>query len=172
MKDTSHTIEQTFLEAYEAHADAIFRYCYFQTSNREIALDLSQDTFTKTWEYLRGGKEVENLKAFLYKVARNLIIDYRRKKKSTSLDYLVEEGFDYSDTEDILLNKEDEFDSLKARDALEELSDSYKEILTFRFVDDLSIKEIAEKTGMTENNISVRIHRGLQKLNEELSHKQ
>jgi RNA polymerase sigma-70 factor (ECF subfamily) len=169
MKDSPTTIEQSFLEAYNQHADAIFRYCYFQTSNREVALDLSQDTFTKTWEYLKSNHEVENIKAFLYKVARNLIIDYRRKKKSSSLDSLMEEGFDYSETEDIQTEKETEFDSKIAKEALEELGDSYKEILTLRYIDDLSITEIAERTGMTENNISVKIHRGLQKLNEILT---
>ena len=69
-------LEQKFNELYENNADSVFRLCLFKTSNREVALDLSQDIFTKTWGYLAVGNEVENLRAFLFTVARNRIKDY------------------------------------------------------------------------------------------------
>jgi RNA polymerase sigma-70 factor (ECF subfamily) len=166
MKVNKAKIEQDFMATYEEHSDAIFRYCYFQTSNREVALDLSQDTFTKTWQYIADGKEVDNIKAFLYRVAKNAIIDWRRKKKSSSLDTLVEEGFDYEDDLDAMERQETAFEAEQAKEALEGLKGSYKEVLTMRFMDGLSIQEIAEKLETSENNISVRIHRGLQKLND------
>lgn len=166
MKANKATIEQNFLSAYEQYSDDIFRYCYFQTSNREVALDLSQDTFTKTWKYLAEGKDIENIRAFLYRVARNLIIDWRRKKKSGSLDTLLEEGFDYESGVDEMERQETAFEAEIAKEALENLKDNYREILTMRYIDDLSVTEIAEQTGLSENNVSVRIHRGLQKLND------
>lgn len=154
------------MSAYEEYGDAIFRYCFFQTRSRELALDMSQDTFTKTWEYLNRGNDIENIKAFLYRVAKNIIIDYRRKKKSSSLDELLDEGFDYEEEEDEMERQETSFEAKQAVLALDDLKDQDKEILTMRFIDSLSVKEIAQKLGMTENNISVRIHRGLQKLND------
>ncbi len=170
MSKNKETIEKEFMAAYEQYSDDIFRYCSYQTSNREVALDLSQDTFTKTWQYIAKGenKEIENIRAFLYRVARNLIIDWRRKKKSGSLDALLDEGFEYEDDVDAMERHETGFDAELAKDALEDLKDSYKEVLTMRYMDGMAVKEIADKLGTSENNISVKIHRGLQKLNEAL----
>ncbi len=152
------------MKSYEEHSDALFRYCYFQTSNREVATDLLQDTFTKTWLYLSEGKKIDNLKAFLYKVAKNLIIDYRRKKKSFSLDAITETGIEFEDdtnTEDKITERSDkEFVIGK----LAELPDDDKEILSMRYVNEMSIREIADTLGLTTNNVSVRIHRAVEKM--------
>lgn len=155
-------IENTFLEGFEAYNDAIFRYCFFKTSDREKALDLTQDTFAKTWEYLASGKKIDNMKAFLYRVATNAVTDSYRKKKSESLDSLQEDGFDPSsdDHEKSILNIEGE----EVMKYLNDLDEPYKEILTLRYVHDLSIDEIIEITGESGNTISVRLHRAIGKL--------
>jgi RNA polymerase sigma-70 factor (ECF subfamily) len=168
MKVSKQKIEQEFMAAYEQYSDDIFRYCFFQTSDREVALDISQDTFTKTWQYIADGKEVENIRAFLYRVAKNLIIDWRRKKKSSSLDSLLDEGFDYEEDYSEMERQETAYESEQAKEALDNLKDSYKEVLTMRYIDGMSVKDIADKLDAAENTISVRIHRGLQKLNEVL----
>ncbi len=159
-----HTkIQAIFMKSYEEHSDAILRYCHFQTSNREVALDLVQDTFMKTWSYLQGGNEVDNVKAFLYKVAKNLIIDYRRKKKSYSLDAITETGIEFSegDESEDATNK---FDRQFVLSQLEKLDPDAREILTMRYVNEMSIKEIAEATDLTPNNVSVKIHRSIDKM--------
>ena len=156
--------QKEFLQAYETYSDAIFRYCYFQTSNREQSLDLAQDVFTKAWEYLAAGKTVTHMKAFLYRIASNAVIDWRRKKKSMSLDKLMEAGFDYSSGEDEVETKEVFFEAKQAVKMIGQLDEKYKEVLLLRYVDELSIKEIAETVGETENNVSVRIHRGLEQV--------
>lgn len=167
MTDTANqNLNTSFAQYYEQFSDAIFRYCLYQTSNREKALDLTQDTFIKTWEYLAEGKKVENIRAFLYKVAGNLIIDYRRKKKSESLDQLAESGFDPKSEIDEMERKEDSFEKDEALKVISQLEEKYKDVLILRFAEDLSIKEIAKILKEKENNISVRIHRGLQKLKE------
>ncbi len=163
MPKEHNEIKEIFMKSYEEHSDAILRYCHFQTSNREIAIDLVQDTFMKTWTYLSDGKDIDNIKAFLYKVAKNLIIDYRRKKKAVSLDAITETGIEFSgdaDTDDAEL----EFDKKFVIGKLEELDPDDREILTLRYVNELSIKEISEATGMTANNVSVKIHRSIDKL--------
>ena len=158
-------IEQNFLKSYDEFGDAIFRYCLIQTSDRELARDLTQDTFTRIWEYFQKNKEVENIKAFLYRIATNLIIDYRRKKKpSLSLETMMEEGFDVTSPRDQKEILETSFDSEKVVEALNKLDDKYRETLTLRYIEDLSLKEISQITGERENSISVRIHRGLEKL--------
>ena len=162
----NENLNMYFSESYDKYSDAIFRYCLYQTSNREKALDLTQDTFIKTWEYLsnNNSKKIENLRAFLYKVAINLIIDYRRKKKADSLDQMTEAGFDVRSEIDEASVQENAFDGKIALKALKNLDEKYKDVLTLRFVEDMDIKEIAKILEESENNISVRIHRGLEKL--------
>ncbi len=156
-------IKDIFMKSYEDHSDAILRYCHFQTSNREVAVDMVQDTFMKTWGYLSDGKDIDNIKAFLYKVAKNLIIDYRRKKKTYSLDAITETGVEFSGEDEIEVT-ELEFDKKFVIGKLDELDEEAREMLTMRYVNELSIKEISEATGMTPNNVSVKIHRSIDKL--------
>src|SRR3989344_7065280 len=84
----SQDIEASFLALYEAHADAVFRRCYFKTSNREVASDLVQEAFMRVWDYLAQGKQIDNMKAFLYTVTNNLIKDWYKKKKSIPLSHM------------------------------------------------------------------------------------
>ena len=72
--------EQQFLKAFERFADAIFKHCFFRVSDREVAKDLVQETFSRTWEHIALGKEVRDYRAFLYRIANNLIVDFYRKK--------------------------------------------------------------------------------------------
>lgn len=160
----SQNLNKEFNASYERFSDAIFRYCLYQTSNRQKALDLTQDTFIKTWEYLSTGKQVENLRAFLYKVAGNLIIDDRRKKKSESLDKITEQGFDVKNDRDEISIIENAFEKQLALDTLEKLDKKYRNAIILRFVEDMEIEEIAKTLKESKNNISVRIHRGLEKL--------
>lgn len=168
--EKNEKIKDIFLKAYEKFGDGIFRFCYFKTRNRELALDLSQETFTKTWEYLSSGKEVENLKSFLYRVATNLIIDNSRKKKAVSLDQITETGVDFQDEK--VENAAEEIDKKieieNILKTLDELDESYREILVMRYVEEMTINEIAEVTGKTKNNVSVLIHRGVEKLKEKV----
>ncbi len=163
-EEQGENLNEYFARNYKDFSDAIFRYCYFQTSKREKALDLTQDTFIRTWEYLSSGKKVENLRAFLYKVARNLIIDDRRKKKSESLDELKELGFDLTSEKNEVGIKETEFEQKIALETINQLDEKYREVIVLRYVEDISVKDIAEILKEPENNVSVKIHRGLEKL--------
>ena len=75
-KDQKNT---DFIKAYDDFNDDIFRFVYLKTRNRDTALDLTQETFTKAWEYVDDGKEVGHMRGFLYQIARNLVIDHYRK---------------------------------------------------------------------------------------------
>ena len=155
-------VDKIFINAFDTYADALFRFCYVRTRNREQAKDTTQETFVRTWEYLRGGKEIRNIRAFLYKVARNLIIDESRKKKSASLEDLAEKGIEPIKDERAFIETHIDFKS--AIGHLDALGEAYKEVLTLRFVDSFSPKEIAALLEENENAIYVRIHRGLKEL--------
>ena len=164
MKENKDKIEKVFMESYEEFSDAIFRYTLFQTSNRQTAIDISQDTFIKTWQYLQKGQEIENIRAFLYRVAKNLIIDHRRKKKSYSLDEMTEYGVDFRTDEDLVEDQQKEFEKQKVLKTIDNVDEKYREILILRYVEEMSIKEIGEVMDKSQNHVSVMIHRGIEKL--------
>lgn len=153
-----------FVKAYDELADAIFRHCWFRIGDRERAKDLMQETFTRSWQYITQGTPVNNLKPFLYRVANNLIIDEYRKKRELSLDSLMADGFEPGFNE--IKNTEQTIDAKLALNVINQLDEKYREAILMRYVDELSPKEIAEITGENENNVSVRIHRGLKQLKE------
>lgn len=159
-------LEKQFLQAYDEFSDAIFRHCYFRVFNREQAKELVQETFMKTWQYLKNNDKeaIKNIRAFLYRVANNLIIDHARKNKPVSLEEMMEGGFDTGeDGRDKLVSIADGKDMIKL---LSQISPKYRQAVQMKFIDDLLPREIAEAIGETENNVSVRIHRGLEQIRE------
>jgi len=154
-----------FIKAYDEFSDAIFRHCFFKLSDRELAKDVLQDVFMRTWEYVSQKGEIKNIKAFLYQVANNLIIDqYRKRKYNLSLEEMKETGFDVPSKE-----KRDAYFSAEVRNIMEiikKLDPIYKDVLFFRYVDDLSPKDIAEILNESENVVSVRLNRGIKKIQE------
>lgn len=156
--------EKEFIAAYGELSDALFRHSFFRVSNREVALDLVQDAFMKTWNHISLGNEIDNLKSFLYRVINNLIIDYYRKTKSSSLDNLLEEGFDpQGDGQDSIVESA-EISIVKKGIAL--LPEKDREVVVMRYVDGLTLQEIAQTLNETENAVSVRLHRALKKAKE------
>lgn len=158
--------QDRFLQAYDELSDAIFRHCYYRCFDREKAQELMQECFTRTWERLAAGDDIANLRAFLYRVATNLVIDSSRRKTSDSLDVLTDEqGFEPADV-GAAAHIERAAEASRLGVYLERLEPAYRQAVTLRFIDGLSPKEIAAVLGETENVISVRVHRGIARLKE------
>ena len=159
--------EGKFMRAYDAYADALFRHCYFRLYDRDEAKDAVQETFLKAWKYVMQN-DVKNIRALLYKIAGNIIIDKFRKKKALSLDELHENGFEPKDdnNEKIMLNAE----AKNFIKMINGLDGHEREVLIMRFVDGFGPEEIADiitKKGgekISANLISVRINRAIGKL--------
>lgn len=162
-KQETGTPEELFLAAYEEYADALLRHVLLRVRDRELAKDIVQEAYSKTWVYMSEGKVIEYLRAFLYRVANNLIIDWARKKKASSLETMMEDdGFEPADD-----NVKDFADVPAAREAIKllgELDEMYRTAITMRYLDEMTPSEIAEALGVSENVVSVRIHRGIEKL--------
>ncbi len=169
--------EERFLKAFDEYSDALFRHASIRLSDRERAIELVHDSFTKAWTYVRDGNEIESYRPFLYKILNNLIIDEYRKRKEDSLDSMLErEGVDEGSFEGLregsLEEAADMLDARMAIEAIGQLPDTYKEVLTLRFVDGLGPKDIALLIEETENVVSVRLHRGMRALKTAIEGKQ
>ncbi len=164
----SASAEDDFSKAFEEYHDAIFRHCCFHVSQREIAREITQETFMKTWEHIAEGNDLDNVRAFLYRVATNLCINYYRKKKSTSLDELQEKGFDPGFEDKALAH--DVIEEENVIKVLQHIKEPYRTAVTLRYIEGLSPVEIADITGENANTVSAHISRGLKQLRTEIDH--
>jgi RNA polymerase sigma-70 factor, ECF subfamily len=162
---TTTTLEEkrtSFIAAHEDFQKSLRIYSSFKVQSPTLSEDLVQDTFIKTWMYLAKGGEVHKMKAFLYHVLNGLIIDEYRKHKSMSLDLLMESGFEPG--EDLISKEADVFDGKIAVSMIDKLPTAYRKIMRMRYVQHLSLAEIARITGKSKNTTAVHAHRGLEKL--------
>lgn len=155
--------EEVFFDMIQTYEDAIFRFIYFRVNDRATALDITQDTFTKTWLYLSRGNTIEFTEAFLYRSAKNALVDYYKKSKSSSLDSLMDAGFDpgtYAVTDEVL--RQDDIQTV--RTLLDTLDEESKQIVFLRYAEEKPIEEIAALYGKNVNAMTVQIHRIVKKL--------
>ena len=163
-------MKEKFISLYNKLSDSVFRYCVFRISDRDVALDITQDTFTKYWDVLAEGQKVKNDKALICTIARNLIIDYYRKKKSVSLEAMTEteDGESFEDFVLVEDNKKYEIElETEARFLISKIIDlpkSYQQIIYLRYVEGMSPDDIAKILGISVDAVSVRIHRGIEGL--------
>jgi len=162
-------LENQFSKAYEAYSESIYRHCFFRVWRKGRAEELLQETFLRLWVYLREGNKVENIRALLYKIANNLIIDESRKKKEESLDQILEnperrepKSNDHQDIEKNILIQE-------VLSQIQVLEEGDRDLLVMRFIDDLDPKDIAEILSISANHASVKINRALKNLKEKFN---
>lgn len=148
--------------AHHDYEKGLRLYASFKVADHTMSDDLVQATFMKTWGYLVKGGKIDLMKAFLYHVLNDLIVDEYRKHKTTSLDALLEKGYEPSTaySRDIL----DALDGKAALLHIQKLPEKYQKVVRMRYVQDLSLKEIALITGQSKNAVAVQAHRGLEKL--------
>lgn len=163
-------VKKRFVDFYKTQSDAIFRFCLVRTGDREVAIDLSQEAFLKYWNVSKN-EEIENGRALIFRIARNLVIDWYRKNKPTSLDQMMGEGgeLEFVDIPDgDWENENDQIEGRFALSVLKNLPHQYREIIGLRFVEGMKPQEIAEVLSLTANSVSVRLNRALDALRKEL----
>lgn len=154
-----------FNEVFQMYNSILLKHAKYKVSDVELSEDLVQETYLKAWKYLVNGGKIETMKTFLYQVLNNLIIDQYRKRKDSSLDFLLEEG----GFEPHIDEREGLMTTLEGRDLfqkIEDLPEPYRELMKMRYVEDLTLDEMALITGKNKNTLSVNLHRGADKLRE------
>lgn len=162
---------EAFVRVYDENVREINRFVYFKVGNQEEANDLTSVIFLKAWHHIQNKtlEDAKTLRALLYKIARTSIIDYYRengRKVTASLDDernpidMIDEAIDPQARLDSAANLE-----LIMRQ-LPRLKEEYREAIIMRFINDLSLEEIAEITGKNKGNVRVLLHRSLNALRE------
>lgn len=152
--------------AHHDYHKSLNAYAFYKLSDSVLGQDLVQDTFVKTWTYLMKKGEIKGMKSFLYHVLNNLIVDeYRkRKRKTVSLDVLLEAGFAPDTGESESKRNQNILDGKDIFLLIHKLPEQYQQVIRMRYEQDLSLKEISVLLGESENTISVRVFRGIKKL--------
>lgn len=166
--DSEEMLESTdnFAAAYETHARSIYRFLYWRTQNRQLSEDLTSNVFEKAWRSrtsFHGG----SVRAWLYRITRNVLIDHWRKRQDLlvdNTDSLLREATAPSAGE--ALDKAIMLQRL--RQALDKLPDDMRSVITLRFIEGLSCKQAARELGMSDSNVRVIQYRALRKLKDYL----
>ncbi len=139
-------------------------HAIYKTHDQELSQDLVQTTFLKTMLYLQKGGKIETMRSFLNHVLRGLIIDEYRKQKTTSLDTMLNNGYDPAeDNFEQLINI---LDGKEIVGLINLLPPKYQTVVEMRYLQNLSLTEMSSLTGEKQNTISVQAHRGLTLLKE------
>lgn len=168
----NHKTEKEFLNNYDKNAGNILKHIYFRVNNWDLAEDLTQETFFKTWGYIASGEKIKDLKTFAYLIAHNLIIDHYRRKSRAPLSIEIIDIERFS-VEPLQEKQADQMIAKKIiKKHLEKMEEPYRQAIIHRYLDDLTIKEISKIIGKSENNISVIIHRAIKILKDKIYHEQ
>jgi len=156
---------------YDKYVTRIYRFVYIRTSNQQVAEDLTQDIFLKIWQHLVDKHEIKSFQAFIFRIARNTIIDHYRliNRQELPLEYADDIVTPVDEQEIKKLDKSIDADVLIRE--INKLKTEYQEVLALRYIEDLTIDEIAEVIQKDKRNVRVLIHRALNKLKEIISNK-
>lgn len=154
--------KEAFEKLYNEYYGKIYRYCMVNIYKSELAQDICQETFIRAWKSLpsftleKGG----TFQAYLFRIARNLIIDLSRKKKEFSLAEYVE--IEIHEEYEEKLDRESEV--VKLKQTLAQLDETDRQIIILRYFEELGHSEVAKIIGIKEGALRVRTIRLLKKM--------
>ena len=157
---------QEFQRLYREKFGLIYRYVYRKVGNREDAEDLTSEIFLKAVGALNQEFSPQSMHKWLFLIARSTVADYWRthyRLPANSLDELLEAGWEGPAEEEPAMAAISSGPTDRVRHLLQALPEQYREVLTCRFLLNLSIKATALRMGLTEANIKVVQFRALKR---------
>lgn len=160
--------KNAFAFIFDKFNKKIYRFIYFKVSNHELAEDLTSQAFLQVWEHIINKNKIKHLQAFIYQVARNKVIDYYRLKEKEELPLIYDDN-----DEPVIMAKDEKSDPKKLDQAIDnelllkvinKLKHNYREIIILKFIEDLSINEIAEILEKSNVGVRVMIHRAIKEV--------
>lgn len=155
-------LHKAFSAIYDQYVNKIYRFIFLKVNSEEIAEDLTSEVFLRGWEAYKESQKIENIQAFLYKIARNLIVDHYREKDRAQM--ISAEHFSIADEADLREGIFLRSDLEQIKKALANIKEEYREIIVWYYLDELSIPEIAKILDKSEEAVRVQLHRALKAL--------
>ncbi len=161
---------ESFGTIYDFYHERIYRYVYLKLPTQEDAEDIAADTFLRAWQYLQEKKAVRSLQAFLYQIARNLVVDFYRRRggKVESIDELeivVADRGDLSLEEKMMLKS----DIAQIERGIRQLKDIYRDVVILHYLNDVPLKEVARLIEKSQGATRVLAHRAVKTLRDILA---
>lgn len=154
---------------YDYYQPKIYRFVILKVGHREEAEDITHQVFLSAWQNIKNYKHKGfPFSSWLYRIARNQVIDHYRTRKVTSAldeiqsEYVISPAVAH-------LNIDRDAEVTKVMEAVSQLESNYQDVIIMRFVEDLSIKETAAAIGKTEGAAKLLQHRAIKKLKTLLS---
>ncbi len=145
---------------YRQHVDAIYRFLHRRTLVREVAEDLTSTTFLKAMESIGSyNPDRAPLIAWLYRIARNTLIDHARSPASKTVT--LDDTFEIAGDDDATLKATRAIDKKRLMAALQKLTPVQRDIVTLRLWEGLSYQEISSVVGKSEGNCKVLFSRSV-----------
>jgi RNA polymerase sigma-70 factor (ECF subfamily) len=158
--------DDEFAQLYGQHLDAVFSYCLFRVADRQLAEDLTADTFEQAWrDRRRHNPEQAGFTTWLFAIARHRIIDNQRKQGRRRLLSLDGQHRDKTPLPEEQVTRAVQFGRL--HDLIQTLPDEHQELIALKFGAGLSNRHIAELLNKTESAIGSAIYRIMQKLRQQ-----
>jgi RNA polymerase sigma-70 factor (ECF subfamily) len=162
---------QTAFEAlYQRHSREVWALAYARWMDADLALDIAQEAFMRLWKQWEVGEDIQNPRAWLLRVARNLAEDYAKsafRRNGTMAPQLMN-GVHSKEMQPLeTLERQEAFAQL--RTLLEELPTSDRDILTLRYALDYDAQQIAEILGINATAVHMRLSRARQRLADRLT---
>lgn len=168
--------EKIFSQIYDQYIAKIYRFIFLKVNSKDLAEDLTSETFLRGWQAFKKNSKsnpssqngIKNVQAFLYQIARNLVIDHYREKGKTQLV-----SAEYTPIIDPRQNLEEksrlESDIDQIRLILTDLKDDYQNVIIWHYLDDLPVRQVAKIMGRTEEATRVLLHRALAALKKKIN---
>ncbi len=154
--------DKEFEKTVITYKDQLYNYLFWMTGNRTEAEDVLQETFLRYYKY---GDPVENPKAWLFKVARNVYLK-RQRKRSREVSLELVEANPVLPGMQVALEREELI--RKVREGLRKLKNHHREVIILRYMEGLSYEEMAAVLGENVGTIKSRLNRAKEKLREKL----
>ena len=167
LKKIKNGDNDAFGELYDFYAPRVYRFVRLKVDSQETAQDVTSEAFLRIWQYLQEQRKIrERFQALLYKIVRNLVIDFYRTKsvREILLEDNLEEfaGVGEEETSDELVIRQEEMGEV--RKALIQIHPNYQDVIVWYYLDELTIPEIAEILEKNEGTVRVLIHRAVRSL--------
>jgi len=151
-----------FGQLYENHAQVIFRYLFAHVNDRLDAEDMTEEVFLRAWRSLPNFQDQGvPFVAYLFRVARNALIDYYRQSRKNEPELSLDDDFgrDLAPASTDLAT--DGVERREIHHLLNQLREDYRTVLTLRFISGLSPEETANSMGKSTGAVRVLQHRAL-----------